>query len=279
MTENITRQPKGLPTGGRFAAAAHSESEVSLAAAPRRPELEGWPTHLPEPEVSIHLGDDGAITTSVSIDGETAIDVWNPGEDVHSVETSNFEMGWSEEDQEQAESWTKGRHEEIARELRAEIHATFERSRARVLAKATGTRAETTTAELSAFHDRSLEAARQADEDLELSGVALSARAVLEQHPTAATAYLQVGSWDNGEFISGAVIHDAEGNRVYEYIETDGATDEEERDNYVVDTLKSLSATPEQSHWASAFSTGNYGDELFTIDLRKAAAWTPGDDV
>lgn len=194
MTENITRQPKGVPTGGQFATSAHSESEVSLAAATRRPELEGWPTHLPEPEVTIHLGDDGVITTNVEVNGETAIEVWNPGDDVHSVETSNFEMGWSEADQDQAESWAKRKHEEIAQELRAEIHATFERSRARVLAKATGKRTEVTIAELDGFRNKSIEAARQADQDLEYSSVALASRDILEQHPTAATAYLQVGS-------------------------------------------------------------------------------------
>ena len=32
MTENITRQPAGVPVGGQFAATAHSESDVSLAA-------------------------------------------------------------------------------------------------------------------------------------------------------------------------------------------------------------------------------------------------------
>jgi hypothetical protein len=32
MTENISRQPKGIPTGGQFAATAHSEPETSLSA-------------------------------------------------------------------------------------------------------------------------------------------------------------------------------------------------------------------------------------------------------
>jgi hypothetical protein len=31
MTENISRQPKGIPAGGQFAATAHSEPEASLA--------------------------------------------------------------------------------------------------------------------------------------------------------------------------------------------------------------------------------------------------------
>lgn len=32
MTENITRQPKGIPVGGQFAATAHSEASVTLSA-------------------------------------------------------------------------------------------------------------------------------------------------------------------------------------------------------------------------------------------------------
>lgn len=36
MTENITRQPQGIPTGGQFAAVAHAEPDLSLAV-PARP--------------------------------------------------------------------------------------------------------------------------------------------------------------------------------------------------------------------------------------------------
>lgn len=37
MTENITRQPQGIPAGGQFAPTAHAEPDVSLTAAPGRP--------------------------------------------------------------------------------------------------------------------------------------------------------------------------------------------------------------------------------------------------
>lgn len=39
MTENITRQPKGIPVGGQFAATAHSEAELSLSTAAPAPTL------------------------------------------------------------------------------------------------------------------------------------------------------------------------------------------------------------------------------------------------
>lgn len=34
MTQNISRQPKGIPAGGQFAAAAHAESPVTLSTSP-----------------------------------------------------------------------------------------------------------------------------------------------------------------------------------------------------------------------------------------------------
>lgn len=281
MTTEPNRVDAGVPTGGQFATKIKSDNVPSLGAPVRRAELEGWPESLPEPEVNFTLGDDGGIATTVSIEGECIIEAWHDDDDVHDTDSTVFESTWLEDQDtvEAAEQWARGRHSEIARELRTEMQAVAERARARVLAKATGKRNEVTTAELNDFRDKSLLAANQANEDLELSSVALSARAILEDHPTAAFADLQTGSWDNGDFVCGAIIRDSEGNQLYEYVETDGATDQQENDNYVVDTLRTLDANAEQSHWAGAFSAGSYGDELYTIDVRKAAAWAPGDNA
>ncbi|QOT19202.1 hypothetical protein [Paenarthrobacter sp. YJN-5] len=76
MTENAARQPKGIPTGGQFAATNHAEPALNLAS--RRPELDGWPEHLPEPEVAVNIDDAGAISTAVSIEGEPVFTVWTP---------------------------------------------------------------------------------------------------------------------------------------------------------------------------------------------------------
>jgi hypothetical protein len=277
---SISRQPQGIPVGGQFAATTHAESAVSLASG-RPAELDGWPEALYPPKVTFLVSPEGKIITEATDISGDFIQVWdkNDGSGGHDGHALGIWEGASDEDIEQAQNWLTQRHKVIVAAAREEVESAIERSRPRILAKATGQRTEASTAELSAFHNRSLAAAKQADEDLELSSVALSARAILEQHPTAATADLQTGSWDNGDFVSGAVIRDAEGNRLYEYVETDGATDEEERDNYVVDTLRTLDANAEQSHWAGAFSTGSYGDELYTIDLRKAVAWVPGDEA
>ncbi|QOD05780.1 hypothetical protein [Pseudarthrobacter sp. BIM B-2242] len=280
MTTEPNRVDAGVPTGGQFAAKIKSDNVPSLAAPARRPELEGWPESLPEPEVDVQVGEGGTISTLVKVNGEEVFDIWNPADDIHDTESDDFENSAVPEDvYDAAKAWAYTKHNAMAGAIREEQRAAFERARARVIAKATGERREVTTAELNEFRDNSLKASTQADEDLELSSVALSARAILEDHPTAAFADLQVGSWDNGDFVSGASVSDAEGNLLYEYVETDGATDQEENDNYVVDTLRTLGANAEQSHWASAFSTGSYGDELFTIDLRKAAAWAPGDEA
>lgn len=280
MTTEPNRVDAGVPTGGQFAAKIKSDNVPSLGALARRPELEGWPESLPEPEIDVQVGEGGTISTLVKVNGEEVFDIWNPADDIHDTESDDFENSAVPEDvYDAAKAWAYTKHNEMAGAIREEQRAAFERARDRVIAKATGERREVTSAELNEFRDNSLKAANQADEDLELSSVALSARAILEDHPTAATADLHVGSWDNGDFVSGASVSDAEGNLLYEYVETDGATDQEENDNFVVDTLRVLDANAEQSHWAGAFSTGSYGDELFTIDLRKAAAWAPGNEA
>jgi hypothetical protein len=273
MTENIARQPQGIPAGGQFAATAHAESNVSLAAPARRPELEGWPANLPEPEVTFVLGDDNVITTNVEVNGETAFEVWNPGDDVHSTETSAFEMGWAEDDVEAAENWAKEKHQAIADELRAEIHATVERSRARVLAKATGVKVPATDDELSALIDNTATATSKANRDLELASLALASRRILEKHPDAAYAQLQTSSWDNGVFIDGAIVKDSALNELADY------SDQESNGEEVAGLLANLNSEAANSHWAGAFALGNYDDELYTVDIRMSSAWTPGDEA
>lgn len=280
MTTEPNRVDAGVPSGGQFAAKIKSDNVPSLGVPARRPELEGWPENLPEPELDVQVGESGTISTLVKVNGEEVFDIWNPAGDIHDTESDDFETSAIPEDvYDAAKAWAFSKHNEMAGAIREEQRAAFDRARARVIAKATGKRHEIKTGELNDFRNNSLKAANQADADLELSSVALSARAILDDHPTAAFADLQTGSWDNGDFVSGAIVRDVEGNQLYEYVETDGATDQEENDNYVVDTLRTLGANAEQSHWANAFSTGKYGDELFTIDLRKAAVWAPGHDA
>lgn len=275
MTENISRQPKGVSVGGQFAATAHAEPDLSLT--PRRPELDGWPESLPEPEVSFNLGDDGVITTNIDVNGEAAFEVWNPGDDVHSTETTVFENGWSEEDTDAAEEWAKGKHQKIADTLHTEMHGAVERARARVLAEATGTAPQLSDDELGNLVGLNQAASYAARRDAEFAATAIIARGVLKDHPDASHIGLRIDSADNGEFVSGAVVYNADYKALGSYdAEAQYLEDGEDyRGAGFAEHFGSLEATPENAWWSEYKMPGIDPDDVYTINLRKAAAWTP----
>jgi hypothetical protein len=272
---SISRQPQGIPVGGQFAATSHAESAVTLTPA-RRPELGGWPEHLPEPEVSVGIDDAGLITTTVSIDGNPVFEVWNPGDDIHDIENESFDSEWLEDEtvQEAAQKWSHAKHDEIAWPIRREMRAAADRVRAQVIAKATGIKTPATDDELSALIDNTSSAASTARRNLELASTALAARKILEDHPDAAYAGLRTASWDNGTFVDGAVVQDSNYKTLGEYSGESGEGRQE-----VSELLGNLDAEPANSHWSGEFSTGHHFEEQFSIDLRKAAGWTPGDEA
>lgn len=86
MTENQNRVHAGIPTGGQYAATAHSDDVASLDGRPtathtveltgsvvlhnhEHPALPEWPANLPAPEVSFGF-EDGQSLTRVAIDGK-----------------------------------------------------------------------------------------------------------------------------------------------------------------------------------------------------------------
>jgi hypothetical protein len=277
---SISRQPQGIPVGGQFAATSHAESAVTLAPA-RPPELEGWPEHLPEPEVSFHFGEDNVITTNVEVDGETAFEVWNPGDDVHSTETSCFDMGWAETDADAAEGWAKKKHQEMAATLRAEMYSAVERARGRVLAKATGSSPQLSDEKLGELVGLNQSAAYAARRDGELAATAFISRGVLKDHPDASHIGLRIDSADNGEFVSGAVVYNAAHEKIG-YYDADGMRLEDSEDYEGApfsEHLAGLTAQPENAWWADYNMPGIDPDDAFTIDVAKAAAWAPGADA
>lgn len=281
MTENASRQPKGIPAGGQFAANAHAETALNLTQ--RRPELNGWPESLPEPEVSFHMGDDGVITTNVGFNDETAFEVWNPGDDVHSIQTSPFFMKELQDDTvfDAAETWAKAKHEQIADALRAEMHAAVERSRARVLAEATGTAPQLTDEELGNLVGLNQTASYNSQRDAEFAATAVIARGVLKDHPDASHIGLRVDSGDSAEFVSGAVVYNADHEVLGSYnadeqFLTNADEDESYRGEGFVEHLGGLPANPDTAWWTAYNLPVTAPDDFFTIDLKKAAAWTPG---
>jgi hypothetical protein len=135
----MTEIPQNRKSDGKYTFTTRPEADVSLGAPKRRPELEGWPESLPEPEVTIDVGEGGTITTNVDVAGSPAFEVWNPADDIHSTRTEMFDNPAVPEDVlDAAEAWAMEKHNEMADALRAEQRAAVDRSMAGVIEKATG---------------------------------------------------------------------------------------------------------------------------------------------
>lgn len=269
MTTEPNRVDAGVPTGGQFATKIKSDDVPSLGVTTRRPELAGWPESLPEPELEVSVGEGGTISTSVKVNGEEVFDIWNPADDIHDTESDDFVTDAIPADvHDAAKAWAFEKHNEIAWAIRHEQQAAFERSRADILAKATGARAAASDEELAGLIEDSGSVARQALKTTELASAALAARKIKDVHPEAVFADLTTDSWDNGEFISGVVVKNADRIPVAAYAEG-----EEGAGGDIVALLKNLDADANNAHWSGELSTGTYGDELYEIDLEKAAAW------
>lgn len=278
MTDNAARQPKGIPVGGQFAATAHAEPALNLT--PRRAELDGWPEVLPEPEVDVTVGDDNAVTTTVSIEGVPVLEVWHDDDDVYDTDATVFENEWLEGEPvaEAAENWARGKHSEIARELRADMHDAVERSRARVLAKVTGTKPQLSDEELGKLVGLNQAASYAARRDAEFAATAVIARGVLKDHPDASHIGLRIDSGDGNEFVSGAVVYNAGHELIGSYdafAEHLAGDDEDYHGKGFVEHLGSLPANPDDAWWTAYNLPVCQPDDFYTIDLKKAAAWTP----
>lgn len=270
MTTEPNRVDAGVPTGGQFAAKIKSDDVPSLGTPARRPELAGWPESLPEPEVDVVVGEGGTISTTVKVNGEEVFDIWNPADDIYDTESDDFEtrVRIPDDVHAAAKAWAYAKHNEMAGAIREEQRAAFELARADILAKATGIQAAASNEDLAGLIEDSGKAARQALRTTELASAALAARKIKDVHPEAVFADLTTDSWDNGEFISGVIVKDADRNPVAEYTEGDEGAGGE-----IVALLKNLDADANNAHWSGALSTGTYGEELYEIALEKAAAW------
>ncbi|HEX9086516.1 MAG TPA: hypothetical protein VF867_03220 [Arthrobacter sp.] len=285
MTTEPNRKPEGIPTGGQFAAQLKSDDVVALGAPARRPELEGWPASLPDPEVDVQVGEGGTISTTVSVNGEPAFDVWNPADDIHDTESDDFVNDAITDDvHDEARAWAFTKHNEMADALRAEQQESFRRSRAAIMAKATGTPVPQSDEDLEQLISASFITYNAVQRDGELASTALIARGVLKDYPEAAYIGLRVEGADNGDYVSGLVVYSADKVSLGGYEEADLYLDEIEEDaeaskprgEEFMQHLNNLPANPLNSHWQQ-YSPRTYDDfDEYAIDLKKAAAWTPG---
>lgn len=268
-SENLANINAARQADGKFGNQLHPEA-IGVTIGADRPEwLDGWPATLPEPELSFHMGDDNVITTSASIGGETFVEAWNPGDDVHSLESHAFDLeDTSVEEAEAAEDWVKAKHEKIASDLRAEMLDAVERARYRVMAKATGIPAPVSTDELDGLIVSNGAAVNQAQKDLELASTARIARGILEDWPEAETMVIEAAEVDDqGEVITGIYAQDVNGEMLHEW----GVNNLEPWS----DCMANLSAN---NGWWGKYTPkhATVPDDYYTINLKDAAAWSPG---
>ena len=271
---NKAKQDAAREADGKFGTQLHGEPAGGtdiLGGAPERPEwLNGWPETLPVPELSFHVGEDNNITTIASVNGETFIEAWNPANNIHDEEYEAYVIDFetSEGDLAAAASWLQAKHEDIASEMRAEMKAAAERIQHRVLAQATGTVAPVSDEDLEAIVDSSAATVNQARKDLEFAATARVARGALEDHPTAATIVLDVAEVDDaGEIITGFTVVDEDGAELAEY------------DVHAGSGWAGYAAElPASNGWWESYTPKVYEseDDAYTIDLKAASAWTPG---
>lgn len=286
MSHEPNRQPEGIPTGGQYAATIKSDNVPSLGTATRRPELEGWPETLPEPVVTFSVGEDGQIVTTATVPSGDEINVWdkNNGSDGYDGDALGSWDGVDDDEMERAEEWLIGRHQIITSAVRAEQTAAVDRTRAAILAKATGATIPQSDEDLEKIAEASFVTYNAVQRDGELASTALIARGVLKDYPEAAYVGLRIEGADNGDYVAGLVVYNEDKVALGSYDESalypDEFSDEvesgEPRGEEFLRHMQNLEATPLRSHWQQ-YSPMTYDDfDEYAIDLKKAAAWTPG---
>ncbi|MEH0110685.1 hypothetical protein V6N00_13325 [Tersicoccus sp. MR15.9] len=252
-------KPAGVPGAGQFDTMPHTESAVSLAATaePRRPELEGWPESLPEPEVDFDVQEDGSVNTTVKV-GDGEIWVYRGGYDL----TANLDLAPKTEDA--ALDWATTKHRMIQQVISQEMRAAADRVSARVLAQVTGKTTVMTDEQLES-HAIALDQARNAaEEQSQLAHASLGARAILADYPTAAYVELDSDEFSNGTFYTEAHIRDTDGNQLG-YLDNETPAMGEHLSNLPVDR---------DAFWTTF--GGSHEGQMDRLDLRAAAAWNPG---
>lgn len=273
------RQPEGIPAGGQFAFALHPEAPISLAE-PRRPELEGWPTSLPDPKLSIEVGDEMEVSTKLTVEGHGSITVFTDNPSTGRCDYEQFVGEFEDVDEDTMEkvvAWTSERHLEMETELRRHMKMAADFISARTAAKATGKPVRASDEDLNSLIANAGSVASEARNAGELATMAMFSREILKRHPEAVSAELETVGYDDGEFLGEATIKDAEGNVITTYGE-----DLTEDEAAVTDLLRSMSPDADNAAWseytlrAEEFNVTSFESDSRTLNLAKAADWAPG---
>lgn len=166
MTDNISRQPQGIPVGGQFAPTSHAEPALVLGGpapasfVPFRGSVElhesGFgalpelPASIGTPEVTFDFNNDGQLETQVTVDG-SPMSFWydrTSDEITNSADTGYAEFDgetpWSNiaghDDRKQARAWAESVHERIDGATYRVLNTAMEDTAARntIVAFATG---------------------------------------------------------------------------------------------------------------------------------------------
>lgn len=279
MTDIKARQPEGIPTGGQFAAAQHAEPDLTLGTAGRRPELDGWPVSMPEPQLKIEVADDCTVTTVLDVEGHGTIRVYTDNPSTGRCDYEQFEGEFDDVDEDTMEevvAWTSNRHLEMESDIREEMNAAAALARGRIAARATGKPTPATDEELDDLVLGAGNVIAETRNTSELAAMALASREILRLHPNAATGILDYTHEDDGDYVSSVRVMDAEGVELAEYGENPG----QDPDN-VVDRIRALSPDADNSAWSSytlraeGFNVSSFEEDSRTLNLVKAAGWAP----
>ena len=275
-----TEQPrvqKGVPTAGRWTATVHGEPAVSLA--PARPAgLAGWPESLPVPTFDVAFGDDGQVKTQVNVHGGH-IEVVTADRESKWI-TSTVSDSLEFEDpfvMTAAVEWAQRAHVQFEEKIRAEMERAAELARHRAAAEIMGVSTPLSTAAMKAVFEDAAHQRWTSAQDAERAAASLISRKILDRHPDAAYAEIELNWDDDGtEFISALTAYSSDGEQL-EYLDNTGETTVDdlpvgELDEEVTDLMDYLE--PGSVTAAFPFEGPHPGGRW--IDLRKAADWAPG---
>lgn len=256
---------------GQFGAQLHGEDtsvmdalNAALAGADEEVPAPSWPEAFPEPELRLSIGDDGGITTNIYLDDELAMEVFNPGDDVHSVNSEVYEFAGSDDNDavEAARAWAESKHNEVAWEMRRAMHSTFTRVKDRALSNA-GQSVRLSDEDLLEVHQANKAVIEAATRDARLSAASIVARGVRAAHPEA--SYFSVDS--GGERPYDIDVLDKDQAHIITYYPDD------EHQLPWVGQMRDLDVNRDSvmDQWDRSGSP-----RVKVIDLSEAAGWTPG---
>lgn len=252
--------------GGEFGTKSHDEAPDGLIRT-RRQELDGWPDKLTDPELDFYVKTQGSVIVTASVDGAEmfSVDSFGPW-------ATNATWDLDGDTQTEARDWVLAKSKEVNEHARKEIDAAVARSKAAIIAAATGAPVQQSDADLDELIRLNARAMSAAERDMELASAALMARRILQTHPNAVFARPEA-EFDDQVTCSSVIVYDKELSILDTYSGADdGGPDQHGAE--IIDLSRNLDARAGSSWWAASFDIDAPGHDCL-INLRVAASWSP----